>query len=86
MTTIDIGGTMYGVRFISRPGGEAVTIHMDDTRKISAIAAEFEGVGRFTASDTLNPKRVIPYEGYEVLEAVERYRDGSVMIRLAREE
>lgn len=86
MTTLNTERTEYAVRFISNPGGATVTIHMDDTRKISAIAAEFEGIEHFTAVSSARPERVLEYDGYSTLDAVERYPDGSVMIRLAREE
>lgn len=85
MTTIKTERTEYAVRFISSHGGEAITIHMDDVRKVSAIAAEFEGIEHFTAVSSVRPDRVFEYDGYSVLKAVERYKDGSVMIRLARE-
>lgn len=85
MTTLKTERTEYAVRFLSAPGSDSVIIHMDDTRLVSAIAAEFEKIGRFTAEDTMMPGRATIYEGYDTLQAIERYADGSVMIRLGRE-
>lgn len=72
-------GNEYEAVFAYAPTFDgALMIHLVDSRKLSAIAAEFEGIRWVDAEDITQ----VRYSGYNDLKLVSRMPDGNVQIKL----
>ena len=79
-------GKTYNVQWIAADGnGKQVLIYMDDTRPISVIAADFEGVEKLEKTAYAGTKEIKEtFEGYTHLCAVQEQGRGTVLITLEK--
>jgi len=78
-------GKTYDVYWIDGPTvtSGAVVLQMDDSRKLSEIATEFEGVESLKReSETQGNKE---WNGYTMLQRISRLDNGRVLISLCKE-
>ena len=60
-------------------------IEIPDNRRMSEIAADFEGNSRIEKTDETKPGVTEIYEGFTELAAIQRNKNGSVLVKLAKE-
>lgn len=80
-------GTTHRVNYIlssnMSPDGLVISLE-DDERKISEIAADFEGCAEMRAVDDNRPGVTELYDGYTALDSVQRLGSGSVRLTLSK--
>ncbi len=80
-------GTTHRANYILNPGrnpdGLVVSLEGDE-RKISEIAADFEGCAEMRAVDDARPGVTELYDGYTELDSVQRLDSGSVRLTLSK--
>lgn len=81
-------GKAFDIEFICSPLStpEHVIIETNDTRPLSEIAADFEGLESIKKEDDTRGSSVYEmYEGFSRLVEIHRYADGSVRLTLEKE-
>lgn len=75
-------GATHEVRWIDTPIQDetALALRMDDTRKLSVVAAEFDGLTYIDRYDEQQGDK--RYEGYATLTEAKRMPDSSVLLML----
>lgn len=63
----------------------SLMIEIPDNRRLSEIAADFEGNSRIEKTDKTKPGVTEVYEGFTELSAIQRNKNGSVLVKLAKE-
>lgn len=66
-------------------GSGSLMIEIPDNRRMSEIAADFEGNSRIEKTDETKPGVTEIYEGFTELAAIQRNKNGSVLVKLAKE-
>lgn len=83
---VEINGKKNGIEYIGTlRGGNMIMIEVMDDRKLSKIAAAFEGVETIRKTNTNLPGVSETYEGYtELIDIRRNQNDGSVRMTLKR--
>nr|DAK69571.1 MAG TPA: hypothetical protein [Caudoviricetes sp.] len=63
----------------------SLMIEIPDNRRLSEIAADFEGNSRIEKTDETKPGVTEIYEGFTELAVIQRNKNGSVLVKLAKE-
>lgn len=80
-------GKTFDVNWIGASSryGDKMMIELNDDRKISQIAADFEGVETITKTDKAKPNVKEVYEGYTLLASISRENaDGVIRLTLEK--
>ena len=85
MTLTTSKGKSFPVRWAWAPANDEgdLMIEYDDDRKISEIAADWEGCERITRESAEEGNAV--YEGYTEIRIMSRQRNGAIQITLKKE-
>ena len=64
---------------------ESLMIELTDNRLLSEIAVDFEGNSKIKKTDETKPGVTEIYDGFTKLAAIQRNKNGSVFVKLAKE-
>lgn len=84
MTLKTSNGRAHTVHWASVVSANSLFFQMDDTRPLSVIAREFEGLEWLRREDDRG--RVMLYEGFTELESIKRVEPGIVLLSLKKGE
>lgn len=79
-------GKTLDVNWAFGPTSESgsLMIEIPDNRRLSEIAADFEGNSRIEKTDKMKPGVTEIYEGFTELAAIQRNKNGSALVKLEK--